>query len=126
MPTDVNTESNPATGKLSLFASVLGVPVLWLVHLQLTYMLVPWVCVNKKHLVLHIETIICLALMLIAALLCLRDWRRASIEWPSGEQEGREARLTFIPVLGMMVSGIFFLTILAQWIPSFFIDPCHQ
>src|SRR5690242_10115527 len=56
-----------------LWFGVLTGPALWGVQLQLTYMLVPWICQHQnRHFLLHVVTLVCAALAALCALLCWR------------------------------------------------------
>lgn len=83
-------ENIPREGHdLSLWTAVLGAPVLWLCHLQLSYMLVPWCCSSGKRWVLHVVSAVLLALTLGGG-----GWHGASIgrREPKGRRERRIRR----------------------------------
>src|SRR5881398_2474494 len=55
-----------------LWAGILMAPVAFLLHLQINYSLVPWVCVTGKAFTLHIATV---ATLLLAGAGCVVAWR---------------------------------------------------
>jgi hypothetical protein len=118
-------EPLPREGRdLSLWAAVLGAPTLWLCHLQLSYMLVPWCCASGKRWVLHGVSLFFLLLTLGGGALALREFRNAGSP-PSSERTSPPlGRTALLSVVGMMSCGLFFLAILFQAIASFILDPC--
>jgi hypothetical protein len=111
-------------GTVPLWAGVLGAPAVWSLQLQLGYMMVPWVCTNGHLWVLHAITIVALVLAAVCFGLCFLEHRRVGPGGLEGEEGGFPGRTRFLAVLGMLVSSTFFLLILAQGLPSFFLNPC--
>jgi hypothetical protein len=111
-------------GLLMQWTGVLAGPVVWAVHMQTNLSLVPWVCKNGGLMLLHVVTILAL---LITAVGAFAAWRAL--------QEGREedeagggviSRSRFMGALGLLMSAMFFLVIIAQAVPSFFFQPCQR
>ena len=111
---------NPPRAARSIWAAVLGAPALWALHLQLNYVLVEHLCQSKRVWVLHVITLVFLALTALGMGLASREWRRAGRE--SSPFEGNRTR--FLAGLGILTSTLFFVVIAATGIPAFFIDPC--
>jgi hypothetical protein len=110
-----------ASGTLSIWSSILGAPAIWALHLQINYALVPWACRSKRLWVLHVVTLLCLVLTALGGMPPWRQWRKASGKDPHYELIARDR---FLAVLGLMVTSLFFLVILATGIASFIIEPC--
>ena len=98
-----------------LWAGILMAPVAFLLHLQINYSLVPWVCVTGKAFTLHIATV---ATLLLAGAGCVVAWR----SW----RDTAEGRGHFMAAWGMMMSALFFIAIIAQAIPVFILGPCQK
>ena len=112
-------------GSIPVWAGFIGAPLLWLAHLQLTYMLVPWVCTTHRHWPWHLLTLVFLGIGVWFIFLCWREWRRVGGGVPSSsEQPADSARTRFVAVVGMMSSALFTLIIAAEHIPTFILHPC--
>jgi hypothetical protein len=115
----------PREGRdLSLWAAVLGAPVLWLSHLQVSYMLVPWTCATGRRWVLHAVSAGFLALTLAGGWLAWREFKRAGNGPSSPELDAPLGRSRLLSAIGLMSAGLFALAIFAQALASFFLDPC--
>jgi hypothetical protein len=118
-------ESNPPRRHefLMQWTGLLAGPFAWGLHMQANYALVPWVCKNGSEIIIHLVTILALAITAVGAFAAWRSW-----------QEGREtdvddaalSRTSFMGMLGLLTSGMFFLVIIAQEIPSYFFHPCQR
>lgn len=124
METKVTSEDSTRGRSGALWAGVIGAPAVWGMQLQLGYALSPWSCNTKMHLALHLVSVIALVLVVIAALISHRDWKSSgggSIDDPIG---GAVGRTRFLGALGMLLSVMAGMVILAQGIASFFFDGC--
>jgi hypothetical protein len=108
---------------LPLWAGVIIAPLAWAAHLQLGYMLVPWICTTQRYWVAHVVTLASLAVAGWCVYLCWREWRRLGGGWPSSSEENPAGRGRFLGVLGMMSGGLFFLLIAAGHLPIFYLSP---
>lgn len=107
-----------------LWFAVLAGPVAWMLGLNAEYGLVRVACAKDSMLYLHAVSLLTLLLALAGGWVALREWRRAGAEWPEGEEGGSIPRSRFMTTLGLLSSALFALTILCQWIASFFLNPC--
>src|SRR4051794_25871189 len=115
----------PARGRsLSLWAGVLGAPAAWGLQLQVGYALVPWVCRTHHYWVLHVVTLAFALLAAAGGYLSWRDYQAAGRGSPDETDGGPTARTRFLGALGVIVSGMFVLLILAQGVASFFLNAC--
>lgn len=110
-------------------AQVLGVvggPLALLVGLQAKYTLVQiWICKSGiGPLVNHGVAILTLLLAVGAGLLALSQWRRAGRESP-GDAPGTAGRTRMMATLGVGLSALCAIVIVAQWLPQFFVSPCQ-
>lgn len=109
---------------LPLWAGVLGAPAAWAVQLQVSYSFVPWCCSHGHLWVLHLSTLVFFALAAAGGVASFRHWRRAGGGSAEGSGGGPVVRTQFLGLLGVLVSSMFSLLILAQGTASFFISPC--
>jgi hypothetical protein len=109
----------------ALWAGFLIAPFAFLLNLQASYMLVPWACSTGRSFWLHAASAGTLLFALLGAFIALRNWQKAGRGWRS-EGGSAAARSRFMAIMGLMMSGLFSLIILAQWIADFIIDPCQM
>ena len=108
--TDTRTDI-PQAGRLrALWTGLLLAPAAWLTSLEVGYVLVRPDCAGgtalRQHAVHAGFLLVALAGLLVA-------WR------------ARRAERDFLSTLGVAVSGLFVLVLVAQWIPTFLIHPCQ-
>ncbi|MFL5504535.1 MAG: hypothetical protein ACJ77T_10065 [Gemmatimonadaceae bacterium] len=107
----------------ALWFAVLGGPAAGLVNVGLGYTAVDRACVSNSSIILHLLSIVFLALAVIAGMTAWR-LRNAAGDWPltSG---GMLPRTRFLANLGLLTSAIAIVGILMQWIPVFFFGACQ-
>ena len=106
---------------LLLWVGTLTAPIAWAIQFLIIYALVPHVCKVGASKSLHITSLTFIVIGIVAGIL---SWWNLGQREHSFEEE-RES-ITFLGRLGMMTSAMFTLIMLAQVIPTFFIDPCWQ
>ncbi len=109
---------------LIAWTGVLGAPLIFLVHLEIAYLLVPLACDGGTPLIVHVAAVAAIALAAGAGLLALGAWHRNGREWPDASASAA-ARDRFLGVLGGLLSALVVVALIAQWIPTFFISPCR-
>lgn len=123
MAEDVRKELTQ-TGRLaSLWTGLLLAPVAWICQLQASYLLVFYACSSRHIFTLHVATLVFLLAAAIGGFIAWRNWERVGRELPS-EDAGPVPRTRFMALLGLLTSALFFLLILVQGLPSFFLEPC--
>jgi hypothetical protein len=118
-------EFSQTRGILWLWAGLLTAPLAFLLHLQINYMLVTQLCQSRHKLILHLVT---LGFLLVAAgggFVAWRNWEASGRKWP-GEAGSVAERSRFMSVVGLLLSALIVLALIAQWIPQFIYDPCHR
>lgn len=110
-------------GVAALWFALLAGPLAWMLGLNAEYGLVRVACARDGMLYLHAVSVLTLALALAGGWVAWREWKRAGGEAP-GEEGGTIPRARFMSALGLLASALFSLAILAQWIASFFLNPC--
>ena len=114
----------PPTGG-TIWAGVFAGPLAWFASQQASYALVPWACHGGPLLAIHLTNLVALAVVALAGALAWRDWRRAGND-VSDEGAPPEGRARFLGLVGLTLSGLFGLVILAQTIGAFFFGPCQR
>jgi hypothetical protein len=109
-----------------LWIGVLGSAVVWAVQLQTSYAMVPWACSSGHRWLLPAVSLAFLIAAAIPGLISFKLWRRTSSGRVSERESRGDGRRRFMAMLGMMDSAVFFLLILAQGLPVFFIHPCLE
>lgn len=99
-------------------------PFAAMLHLQLSYMDVRHACRHASELRLHVETAVLLLVALAGMLVAWRGWHAVGAEWPADEG-GAEGRSRFLFAAGLLLSALFALVIVAQWLPLFTLSPCQ-
>ena len=108
-----------------LWAGVLAGPLATLTQLQVNYALVLWACGAGREWALHLVSLLALLVTFAACLLSWRNWRRAGGGWEDGGA-GVVPRSRFMSVVGLLISVLTALVVVAQWIAVFFYDPCER
>ena len=93
-------------------------------HLQLGYVLVPWSCVVRQAVWVHVAGVASVVLAVAGTLAAWLTWMRAGRAEP-GEGPGSLPRTRFLGAVGLGMGAIFTLILFAQWIAAFFIDVCQ-
>jgi hypothetical protein len=107
---------------LRQWAGVLLGPLGWALHLQVSYTLAAFACEDVWRLTLHTTFAISLAIALTGLFVAWGNWRVSKDAAPEGN---RLDRSRFMAVAGIGLSAFFALVIVAQWIPTWFIEPCR-
>lgn len=123
MQANATADLNAGAGVGELWAGVLVGPTAMLMQLEINYALVPWACASSKVWPLHLVSLFALLVTVVAGLLAYRIWRRVSTDEDSG---GALARSRFMAAVGVLISLLMALVILAQWLPVFFHSPCER
>jgi hypothetical protein len=107
---------------LSQWAGVLLGPLGWALHLQVSYTLATFACDDPWRLSVHAMFVASLAIALAGAYIGWRNWQASQEAGPEGN---RLERSRFMAVSGIVLSAFFALVIVAQWIPTLFMEPCR-
>jgi hypothetical protein len=124
MTVDPRTDVHDAKELRALWTGLLLAPAAFLLNLEVAYALVPAACASGTRLLMHVVHAVCLVLAAFGGFAALRMWRLTGETWP-GEEGGRLGRSRFMAGLGLLLSLLFALVIVAQWIPSFVLSPCQ-
>lgn len=109
-------------GQAVQWTGLLAGPTAWALHMQANYSLVAWACKNGGEIVIHLVTVAALLITAVGAFAAWRAWQQGRAE----EADGEVSRTHFMGALGLLVSLMFLLVIIAQAIPSFVFHPCQR
>jgi hypothetical protein len=101
----------------------LATPVLSLLALQTKFAMVPWACGASQHWSLHVVSGAFVLLTASGAFLALRHWRATGSTRDLSGSSGPQW-MSFMLVLGMMMSVLSTLLLLAMWLPEFLMGAC--
>jgi hypothetical protein len=104
-----------------LWLGVLTAPIAWSTQFLIIYALVMRVCKTQSSSSLHITSAVFIAIGIAAGILSWLNLGKAE----NAFEEERES-IVFMGRLGILTSAMFTLVMIAQVIPTFFIDPCWQ
>lgn len=124
MSEEAEKDFKQARGISSLWSGLLVAPFAFLLNLQVSYMLVPFTCATGRVFWLHVASGGSLMLAALGLFIAWRNWQKAGRGWQS-EAGDVTARSRFLSVMGLLMSALFCLAILAQWIANFIIGPCQ-
>ena len=106
------------------WVALLLAPAAFFVHLQVAYVLVPWACVARGQIWVHLSAVIAIALALAGAWAGWLVHARAESA-QSNEGAGAVPRTRFLGLTGLGTSIVFALILIAQWAAGFIISPCQ-
>ena len=108
---------------LAIWFGMLGGPFAGLLNLMIDYPAVDRACVSDNSLILHIFTLVFLAVAIAAGLTAWTIRERIG-ERPSAAGDPL-ARARFMTTVGLFTAAAGVFGILLQWIPIFFLGACH-
>ena len=113
-------ERAPALQWVAMFLA----PATFFVHLQVAYVLVPWACVVRGQIWVHLTGLVAIVLALAGA---WAGWLvHARADNPqNNEGAGAVPRTRFLGTVGLCTSAVFALLLIAQWAAGFVISPCQ-
>ncbi|HEV2706190.1 MAG TPA: hypothetical protein VGV59_09715 [Pyrinomonadaceae bacterium] len=118
-------EFKEGAGAGALWAGLVVAPLTTLVQQTTSYALVHQACRTGQEWSLHVASVVALLLVCGCALLSWRSWRRAGA---GAETEGAGVlpRSRFMAVVGLLISALSALVVIAQWIAVFVYAPCQR
>jgi hypothetical protein len=114
---DRNTNSRSFWLWLGLF----GAPILWLIHLEANYAMVPFACVRQSSMLLLFSTAL---ILILAAATAMVNWRSLRHAKTLEGHHSASGRVRFMATLGLLNTILFSLIILAQGIAAIMLSPC--
>ena len=108
----------------NMWLGLIGPPVIFLINLQVAYMLVDWCCLNNSRLPLHLAPLMFLIICVGCGILANSERLRME---RAGSTEGERTydRTHFMLVMGATVAILCTIGIAGQWLATFILDPCQ-
>jgi hypothetical protein len=100
-------------------------PVVVLVNQAAIYAGDMWACGHEAHAALHVVPVLALVVVVGAMFASYVNWR-ASGGGVEDEHGGVAARTRFLALIGMAVSTLSALIVIAQWFGIFMFAPCMR
>jgi hypothetical protein len=125
MANATETSMNQPAGLAALWFGLVGGPLIMFIHGAIGFTMIPWACGAGKQSALWLNTIISLVACGAAIYACYRKWLEAGAEWDPTQDYGPLPRGRFMAIVGMAVSGLSLLVILADGIASLFLGACQ-
>lgn len=117
--TELKSDSNVG----ALWAGLLVGPIAALTQQEVNYALVLWACARAQTWPLHLTSVVALLLTIVAGFLAYDYWRRLSADEDGG---GPVARSRFMAIVGVSISLLMSLVIIAQWLSIVIHRPCER
>ena len=91
---------------------------------QLAFGFVTWACRRDARVLVHLPTLLALAITAAAA---ASAWRRLAAVGVrrAGDERSSDARARFMAVCALVLAAFMALVIVAMWLPAVFIHPCQ-
>lgn len=99
-------------------------PATFFAHLQIGYVLVPWSCAKHDVVWLHLVNLLAIVLAAFGAWAAWRVHARAEGA-VDNDDAGTVPRTRFLGVIGLGMSGLFVLLLVAQAIEAINLSPCQ-
>jgi hypothetical protein len=125
MKTEVKKEFSRKSGQFWLWLGLLLPPAAWAIQLQTVYLTSNYGCHSQDFIPNHVVSVVAILLCLTGGAVSWRNWSKSGGGWKS-EEAGETGRSRFMSILGMLVAGLFTLTIFAQWLPTLVGVPCDK
>jgi hypothetical protein len=123
-PTDTLLGSRDERAPALQWIGLLLAPAVFFAHLELAYVLVPWACVTKGQLWVHVSGAAAILLAFAGAVAAWRVHARTENAQPN-DGAGSVPRTRFLGTVGICMSAAFVLLLIAQWVAGFVISPCQ-
>jgi hypothetical protein len=113
----------PPVSDFALWTSVLTGPVVFLVNMEVNYVMTDWACESGTTWALHLAHLIALAIVVAGGLLGLSLWRRVGQQWPD-PGGGSVSRSRMLAAVGALGCALFAVCIVAEWITVVVLGSC--
>ncbi|HEX8891542.1 MAG TPA: hypothetical protein VF779_20505 [Pyrinomonadaceae bacterium] len=122
---EAQSEFKQPVGKLWLWLGLLIAPLVFLLHLEINYSLVTQLCQSTHKIAIHLVTFAAVLVSAVGGFIAWRNWQEAGRKLP-GEGAGIIEPSRLMSAVGVFISILFIVILVAQWIPQFIFDPCHR
>lgn len=108
---------------LLLWITILAGPIAWFISMEANFALAPWVCQWQSRVAPNLVSILALLLVASFGFLARREWTH--LRSNAGDPQSVEARPRAMAIGGTVLSGLFFIVILAQAFPHWMLNGCQ-
>jgi hypothetical protein len=124
---DIRSETGPRerppVSDLALWTSMLGGPFLFLLNLEVCYVMLDWACYTGNDWAVHLVNFVAFVLAAGTAVLGFSLWARVGRAWPDSGG-GSDSRSRLMAAVGVMMGVLSALSVLAQWITVMVLGTC--
>jgi len=113
----------PPVSDAALWTAVLLGPFVFLLNLQVNYVMLDWACPTGNDWALHIVHAVSLSIAAGSAAVSHTFWRRAGGSWPDSAG-GSAARTRLLGAVGVLSGALFALSIATQWLTVIIAGGC--
>jgi len=110
---------------MRLWMPIIITPLVVLAQQSANYALVAVECAKQQRFAIHLVSSVSLAITVAGILLAWSAWRGAGTVPPDDESTG-VSRVRFLAAVGVALSALMALSILAQWLTTAFVPPCLE
>ena len=118
-------EFSEPRGKLWLWLGLLTAPLIFLLHLEVNYALATQLCQSAHKIATHLVTLAAVLVSAAGGFIAWRNWQEGGRKLP-GEGAGIIEPSRLMAAVGVFISLLFIVILIAQWIPQFIFDPCNR
>ncbi|HYJ47761.1 MAG TPA: hypothetical protein VEV81_14185 [Pyrinomonadaceae bacterium] len=118
-------EFSQPIGKLWLWLGLLTAPLVFLLHLEVNYALATQLCQSTHKIAMPLVTLAAVLVSAAGGALAWRNWQETGRKLP-GEASGIIEPGRLLSAVGVFISLLFILILVAQLIPQFIFDPCQR
>jgi hypothetical protein len=110
---------------MRLWMPIIITPLVVLAQQSANYALVAVECAKQQRFAIHVVSSVSLAIAVAGILLAWSAWRAAGTAPPDDQGTG-VSRVRFLAAVGVALSALMALSILAQWLTTAFVPPCLE
>jgi hypothetical protein len=112
-------------GLSALWFGLVGGPLIMFIHSAIAFTMLPWACGAGMQSALWVNAAVASVACGAAIFACYRKWLDAGAEWDNTQEAGPIPRGRFMAIVGMAVSGMSLLVIIANFIATLFLGACQ-
>jgi hypothetical protein len=110
---------------MRLWMPIIITPLVVLAQQSANYALVAVECAKQQRFAIHLVSSVSLAITVVGILLAWSAWRAAG-PVPPDDQGTAVSRVRFLAAVGIALSALMALSIIAQWLTTAFVPPCLE
>ena len=107
----------------ALWLGMVGGPIVWLLYLQVSYILAPRACRAGDKTALAVVAVVALVATIAVTIVAWRAWRATEADYSAGEGTVL-GRSRFMALSGLGISALIILLVIASFIPIVVYGAC--